>query len=56
MTLIPCDENCIYQSDGYCQLETISIVTDCTQSGCVHKITVSTQPQKISEEEHSPHL
>lgn len=39
MTLIPCDENCIYQQDGYCQLETFSIITDCSQDGCIHKIS-----------------
>lgn len=45
MTLIPCNEECAYQKDGYCTLETAAAITDCTQSGCVHKVKMK-EPQK----------
>lgn len=56
MTLIPCDENCIYQNDGYCQLETVSLITDCSQNGCVHKISKYEHNNQIKPQEHLPHL
>ena len=28
MSLIPCDDQCIYQKDGYCTLETPTVVTN----------------------------
>lgn len=38
MTLIPCADNCIYQQDGFCRMETPSIVTGSVDNGCIHKI------------------
>ena len=36
--LIPCDESCVYQEDGYCLLDTPALVTSQTDSHCVHYI------------------
>ena len=38
MSFIPCDECCVYQSDGYCMLDTPAVVTDQACSQCVHFI------------------
>lgn len=40
MSIIQCDEDCIYQQDGYCQLELPSAITNYTGDGCVHCIRV----------------
>ncbi len=59
MGLIPCNENCIYQNDGYCQLETTAIVTteaNKSLSGCAHYIDRSlpeTNPP-IPEQKRQP--
>ena len=39
-SMIPCSSDCIYQVDGYCTLETPTIVTNITNHGCVHRIQV----------------
>ncbi len=44
MTLIQCDENCIYQNNGYCRLDTPSAVTNSTADGCMHKVSAP-EPQ-----------
>ncbi|MCI9273490.1 MAG: hypothetical protein HFE39_05980 [Clostridiales bacterium] len=52
MSLIPCDDDCIYQIDGYCKLETPTIITN-HLGGCVHyvKAAKDTRPgQQIREE------
>ncbi len=41
MSMIQCDVDCIYQKDGYCQLDMPSAVTNYTGDGCVHCIKVS---------------
>ena len=38
MSLIPCDDHCIYQKDGYCTLETPTVVTN--HSGAVFTVFV----------------
>ncbi|MEE0732599.1 MAG: hypothetical protein U0M23_03015 [Acutalibacteraceae bacterium] len=39
MTLIPCDCDCIYQKEGYCNLEKPSLVTNNnTEKGCAYYI------------------
>ncbi len=43
MSLIPCDEDCIYQAEGYCNLDTPSAVTN-HRGGCVHYIKASHLP------------
>ena len=40
MSIIQCDEDCVYQKDGYCVLETPSAVTNYTGNGRVHCIRV----------------
>lgn len=40
MSLIQCDVDCVYQKDGYCQLEMPSAITNYTGNGCVHCINV----------------
>ena len=35
MSLIPCGDDCVYQVDGYCTLETPTVITNHT-GGCVH--------------------
>lgn len=38
MSLIPCDEDCLYQREGYCILDTPTVITNHTGHGCVHYI------------------
>lgn len=39
MTLIPCDCDCKYQKDGYCNLEKPSVVTNVnTEKGCAYYV------------------
>lgn len=39
MTLIPCDCDCVYQKEGYCNLEKASVVTNVNaEKGCVYYI------------------
>ncbi|MDQ5983640.1 MAG: hypothetical protein RUMPE_00664 [Eubacteriales bacterium SKADARSKE-1] len=38
MSLIPCDDDCLYQKEGYCMLEVPSIITNHTKKGCAHYI------------------
>lgn len=38
MTMIFCDEKCIYQSEGCCMLEFPSAVTNCDGIGCIHRV------------------
>ena len=45
MSIIQCDEDCIYQKDGYCQLELPSAITNYTGDGCVHFIRVVPKDQ-----------
>ncbi len=41
MSIIQCDEDCIYQREGYCSLEMPSAITNYTGDGCVHCIKVT---------------
>ena len=41
MSIIQCDEDCIYQCDGYCTLEMPSAITNYLGDGCVHCIKVT---------------
>jgi hypothetical protein len=41
MSLIQCDIDCVYQKDGYCQLEMPSAITNYKGDGCVHCIKVT---------------
>lgn len=45
MSLIPCSDDCVYQSDGYCLLETPAVVTNHEKNGCVHYIQFVKSPQ-----------
>jgi hypothetical protein len=38
MNLIPCSEDCLYQVDGCCTLETPAQVTGNLTHGCVHYV------------------
>ncbi len=44
MSLIPCDDQCIYQKDGYCTLETPTVVTN-HSGGCIHCIRPADKSQ-----------
>lgn len=46
-SMIPCSSDCIYQVDGYCTLETPTIVTNITNQGCVHRIQVKKKVEPI---------
>lgn len=52
MSIIQCDEDCIYQRDGYCSLEMPSAITNYTGDGCVHciKVTPRVYPGTKSED------
>lgn len=41
MSMIQCDIDCVYQKDGYCQLDLPSTITNYTGDGCVHCIKVT---------------
>jgi hypothetical protein len=41
MSLIQCDEDCVYQKDGYCTLDMPSAITNYKGDGCVHCIKVT---------------
>ena len=60
MNLIQCDEDCIYQCEGYCTLETPAVITNNTGKGCVHKIKVSNSlkpsPSQIADPSLSQYL
>jgi hypothetical protein len=45
MSMIQCDIDCLYQKDGYCQLEMPSAITNYTGDGCVHCIKVTPRSQ-----------
>lgn len=39
MNLITCDNNCIYQNDGYCTLDTPAVISENSDtSTCIHFI------------------
>ena len=46
-SMIPCSSDCIYQVDGYCTLETPTIVTNISNHGCVHRIQVKKKTVSI---------
>lgn len=48
MSLIQCAKNCDYQTDGYCMLDKISIVTN-TEGGCPHYILSKNSGDSIPE-------
>ena len=45
MSLIRCDDDCLYQIDGYCNLETPTVITN-HSGGCIHYIARSQSLQK----------
>lgn len=49
MSLIPCDDQCIYQKDGYCTLETPTVVTN-HSGGCIHCIRPADKSQANANE------
>jgi hypothetical protein len=41
MGIIPCNSNCVYQNDGYCNLENVSKINNSEISqGCAHYISL----------------
>jgi len=49
MSIIQCDEDCIYQREGYCSLEMPSAITNYTGDGCVHCIKVTPRTPEINQ-------
>jgi hypothetical protein len=49
MSIIQCDEDCIYQREGYCSLEMPSAITNYTGDGCVHCIKVTPRNPAINQ-------
>ena len=49
MSLIPCDDQCIYQKDGYCTLEAPTVVTN-HSGGCIHCIRPADESQANANE------
>ena len=43
MSIIPCANNCTYQNDGYCNLETIAAVSN-VDGGCPHYTSRDNKP------------
>lgn len=54
MNLIQCDEDCVYQQEGYCLLETPAVITNYTGQGCVHRIQVSGKKGRNLPKEINP--
>lgn len=52
MSLIPCDDDCVYQQDGYCALETPAVVTN-HSGGCLHYVKAGKQPKNLPEAANS---
>lgn len=48
MSMIQCDIDCIYQKEGYCELEMPSAITNYTGDGCVHCIKVTPRSKNNS--------
>jgi hypothetical protein len=51
MSLIQCTSNCLYQEEGYCNLETAAQITSASNSkGCHHYRTkeIKEQPEQNS--------
>lgn len=48
MSMIQCDIDCIYQKDGYCELEMPSAITNYKGDGCVHCIKVTPRSSEYS--------
>lgn len=46
MSIIPCGDDCIYQKEGYCMLETPTTITNNTSTGCVHYIKLDRESLK----------
>lgn len=47
VSMIPCSLDCVYQKDGYCQLEIPTVITDLVvQNGCVHRIQTQAELHK----------
>ncbi len=55
MSLISCDDCCIYQKDGYCTLETPTAVNNSTAVGCAHYVSLNkTSLENISTMQQTP--
>ncbi len=45
-SMIPCSADCVYQKDGYCNLDAPAIVTNTSKTGCVHRIQLKDNASK----------
>ena len=50
MTLINCCENCVYQNEGFCCLDSVCAVTNLSPGGCIHKLERTKSGQSICPE------
>lgn len=41
MSLIICDDDCVYQKDGFCILETPTVINNNSNRTCVHYIKLN---------------
>ncbi len=41
MSLIVCDDDCVYQKDGFCVLETPSVINNHSNKTCVYYIKLT---------------
>lgn len=46
MSLIPCDEKCVYQTEGYCRLETPAVIANFSGLGCAYMIPKTDKKRK----------
>lgn len=49
MCLIPCSENCIYQIEGYCNLDMPGNVTNSKGNGCIHFVSREELPRQSEQ-------
>lgn len=54
MSMIQCDVDCVYQKDGYCQLDMPSAITNYTNDGCVHCIKVTPRSELENSNSSQP--
>lgn len=47
MSLITCNDDCIYQKDGYCMLETPSVSNNHLNTECIYYTKLSTDKSNL---------
>lgn len=54
MSLIGCTSDCVYQQDGYCNLEQAASGGQSSENGCIHYVQKRTSKYGSIRKENSP--